>query len=212
MTLPDNFHIIDHPVIEHKLTHIRDETTQPKEFRELVKEVSILLGYESAKKLPLESVEIKTPLTETLSGKIPMENIVIVPILRAGLGMVDGLVTLFPKAKVGHVGMERDHVTHLPSDYYFKLPPHTKHSIYFVVDPMLATGGSAISAIQKLKSAGAKNIRFLCLISAPEGVEALYKSHPDVDIYAGALDEKLDENKYIVPGLGDAGDRLYGTE
>ena len=212
MTVPEIFHVIDHPVVEHKLTHIRDETIQPKEFRELVKEVSILLGYESAKRLPLESVEIKTPLTRTHFGKISIENIVIVPILRAGLGMVDGLLSLFPKAQVGHVGMERDHITHLPSDYYFKLPPHTEHSIYFIVDPMLATGGSVIATINKLKESGAKDIRFLCLIAAPEGVEALYKFHPDVDVFTGALDEKLNENKYIVPGLGDAGDRLFGTE
>jgi len=212
MTIPENFHVIDHPVVEHKLTHIRDETIQPKEFRELVKEVSILLGYESAKRLPLKSVEIKTPLTRTHSGKISIENIVIVPILRAGLGMVDGLLSLFPKAQVGHVGMERDHITHLPSDYYYKIPPTPEDCFFFVADPMLATGGTVIAAIQKLKDSGAKDIRFLCLIAVPEGVDAFFNAHPDVEVFAGALDERLNGDKYIVPGLGDAGDRLYGTE
>ena len=212
MTIPENFHVIDHPVVEHKLTHIRDETIQPKEFRELVKEVSILLGYESAKRLPLESVEIKTPLTRTHSGKISIENIVIVPILRAGLGMVDGLLSLFPKAQVGHVGMERDHITHLPSDYYYKIPPTPEDCFFFVADPMLATGGTVIAAIQKLKDSGAKDIRFLCLIAVPEGVDAFFNAHPDVEVFAGALDERLNGDKYIVPGLGDAGDRLYGTK
>ena len=212
MTLPEKFHVIEHPVVEHKLTYIRDETTQPKEFRELVKEVSILLGYESAKKLPLESVEIKTPLTQTHSGKISIENIVIVPILRAGLGMVDGLLSLFPKAQVGHVGMERDHITHLPSDYYYKIPPTPGNRFFFVVDPMLATGGTVIASIQKLKDSGAKNIRFLCLIAAPEGANVLCNAHPDVKVFTGALDDRLNRDKYIVPGLGDAGDRLYGTK
>jgi len=212
MTIPENFHVIDHPVVEHKLTHIRDETIQPKEFRELVKEVSILLGYESAKRLPLKSVEIKTPLTRTHSGKISIENIVIVPILRAGLGMVDGLLSLFPKAQVGHVGMERDHITHLPSDYYYKIPPTPEDCFFFVADPMLATGGTVIAAIQKLKDSGAKDIRFLCLIAVPEGVDAFFNAHPDVEVFAGALDERLNGDKYIVPGLGDAGDRLYGTK
>jgi len=212
MTIPENFHVIDHPVVEHKLTHIRDETIQPKEFRELVKEVSILLGYESAKRLPLKSVEIKTPLTRTHSGKISIKNIVIVPILRAGLGMVDGLLSLFPKAQVGHVGMERDHITHLPSDYYYKIPPTPEDCFFFVADPMLATGGTVIAAIQKLKDSGAKDIRFLCLIAVPEGVDAFFNAHPDVEVFAGALDERLNGDKYIVPGLGDAGDRLYGTK
>ena len=212
MIIPENFHIIDHPVVEHKLTHIRDETIQPKEFRELVKEVSILLGYESAKRLPLESVEIKTPITRTQSGKISIENIVIVPILRAGLGMMDGLLSLFPKAQVGHVGMERDHITHLPSDYYYKIPPTPRNRFFFVVDPMLATGGTVIASIQKLKDSGAKNIRFLCLIAAPEGANAFCNAHPDVEVFTGALDDRLNRDKYIVPGLGDAGDRLYGTK
>ena len=212
MTLPENLHVIEHPVVEHKLTYIRDETTQPKEFRELVKEVSILLGYESANKLPLKSVEIKTPLTQTYSGKISIENIVIVPILRAGLGMVDGLLSLFPKAQVGHVGMERDHITHLPSDYYYKIPPTPEDCFFFVADPMLATGGTVIASIQKLKDSGAKNIRFLCLIAAPEGANAFCNTHPDVEVFAGALDDRLNRDKYIVPGLGDAGDRLYGTK
>ena len=212
MTISENFHVIDHPVVEHKLTHIRDKTIKPKEFRELVKEVSILLGYESAKRLPLESVEIKTPLTRTYSGKISIENIIIVPILRAGLGMVDGLLSLFPNAQVGHVGMERDHITHLPSDYYYKIPPTAEDRFFFVADPMLATGGTVIAAIQKLKDSGAKDIRFLCLIAAPEGADAFCNAHPDVEVFAGALDERLNRDKYIVPGLGDAGDRLYGTQ
>ena len=175
-----------------------------------MKEVSILLGYESAKRLPLESVEIKTPLTRTYSGKISIENIIIVPILRAGLGMVDGLLSLFPNAQVGHVGMERDHITHLPSDYYYKIPPTPEDRFFFVADPMLATGGTVIAAIQKLKDSGAKDIRFLCLIAAPEGADAFCNAHPDVEVFAGALDERLNRDKYIVPGLGDAGDRLYG--
>ena len=212
MTLPENFHIINHPVIEHKLTQIRNEKTQPKEIRELVKEVSVLLGYESAKKLPVKSVKIKTPLIQTHSGKIPMGNIIIVPILRAGLGMVGGLLSLFPKAKVGHVGMERNHVSYLPSEYYFKIPPNSEDHFFFVIDPMLATGGTVTATVQKLKDSGAKDIRFLCLIAATEGVNAFCNAHPDVEVFAGALDERLNGDKYIVPGLGDAGDRLYGTE
>jgi uracil phosphoribosyltransferase len=205
-------HIVDHPLMKHKLAHLRDEKTDSKLFRELVNEISIILGIEASRDLPVNRVKVQTPLTQADAQIISMNQIVILPILRAGLGMVDGLLTLFPKAKVGHLGLERDHVTHLPSEYYFKLPPHSENSICFVVDPMLATGGSVISSIEKLKDMGIKNIRFICLIAAPEGVEVLCRSHPDVDIFIGALDEKLDVNKYIIPGLGDAGDRLYGTE
>ena len=197
--------------MKHKLAHLRNENTDPKIFRELVHEISVILGVEATRDLPLENIKVQTPITEADAQIIPMENIVIVPILRAGLGMVDGLLSLFPKAKVGHVGMERDHKTHLPTDYYFKLPPTLENSIYFVVDPMLATGGSVISAIQKLKDVGIKNIRFICVISAPEGGKALQNSHPDVSIFTGGMDDKLNKNKYIVPGLGDAGDRLFGT-
>ena len=174
MTVPEIFHVIDHPVVEHKLTHIRDETIQPKEFRELVKEVSILLGYESAKRLPLESVEIKTPLTRTHFGKISIENIVIVPILRAGIGMVDGLLTLFPKAKVGHVGIERDHITHLPSDYYFKIPPTPEDYFFFVADPILPTGGTIIATINKIITHACPLVRNLKIFSLRSLIKSLF--------------------------------------
>jgi len=212
MSIPNKINVSDHPLMKHKLAHLRDKNTSSKVFRELVNEISLIVGIEASRDLPVNPVKIQTPLTQADAQIISMNQIVILPILRAGLGMVDALLTLFPKANAGHMGMERDEQTYIPTDYYFKLPPSSENSIYFVLDPMLATGGSVISAIEKIKDMGIKNIRFLSIISAPEGVTALQNSHPDVTIYTGALDKKLNENKYIVPGLGDAGDRLFGTK
>ena len=199
-----NVYVFDHPLIQHKTAMIRKEDTSVKDFRELVREISMLMGYEATRKLPLEEVE--TPGTKTI------EDVAVVPILRAGLGMVDGMLALVPNAKVGHVGLYRDPETHEPVEYYCKLPNDIDKREIFVVDPMLATGGSAAAAIDFIKARGGKKIIFMCLIAAPEGIEALQKAHPDVDIFIAAKDEKLNENAYIVPGLGDAGDRLYGTK
>jgi len=210
--MPANFHIINHPLIKHKLVYIRDKETNPKIFRELVREISSILAYEATKNMPTKSVEITTPLTKTNGRKIDMEKIVIVPVLRAGLGMTEGILSLLPGAKVGHIGMERDHDTFLPRDYYFKIPSEPKDRSFLVLDPMLATGGTVIDTIHRLKDSGAQDIRFLCLIASPEGVKALSEAHPDVIIFTGVMDEKLNSKKYIVPGLGDAGDRLFGTE
>ena len=196
-----NVYVFDHPLIQHKTAMIRKEDTSVKDFRELVREISMLMGYEATRKLPLEEVEITTPICDTKVNMLKGEDIAIVPILRAGLGMVDGMLALVPNAKVGHVGLYRDPETHEPVEYYCKLPNDIDKREIFVVDPMLATGGSAAAAID-----------FICLIAAPEGIEALQKAHPDVDIFIAAKDEKLNENAYIVPGLGDAGDRLYGTK
>tara|TARA_Y100000588_G_scaffold393231_2_gene508375 strand:+ start:217910 stop:218542 length:633 start_codon:yes stop_codon:yes gene_type:complete len=210
--MPANFHTIDHPLIKHKLVYIRDKGTSSKIFRELVREISAILAYEATKNLPTKSVKITTPLTKTTGHKIDMEKIVIVPVLRAGLGMTEGVLSLLPGAKVGHIGMERDHDTFLPTDYYFKIPSRPKDKSFLVLDPMLATGGTVIDTIHRLKDSGALDIRFLCLIASPEGVKALNEAHPDVIIFTGVVDEKLNSKKYIVPGLGDAGDRLFGTE
>lgn len=201
-----------HPLIQHKLTLIRDKNTGAKEFRELVKEVSMLMAYEATKDFPLENTSVETPIQETQSKVIAGRKVCIVPILRAGLGMVDGFLDLIPAAKVGHVGLYRDPETLEPVEYYFKMPPDIEERELIVVDPMLATGGSAKAAIRFIKERGAKNIKFACLIGCPEGVEALQEEHPDVDIYIGSIDEKLNDHAYIVPGLGDAGDRLYGTK
>ncbi len=207
-----NLFILDHPLIQHKITHIRNVNTGTKEFRELVDEVSMLMAFEITRDLPLEKVTIKTPVIETESNVIAGKKIGLIPILRAGLGMVDGMLELLPAAKVGHIGLYRDPETLLPVEYYVKLPPDIEERSLIVLDPMLATGGSANDAIESLKSRGAKSIKLMCLIAAPEGVELIQKNHPDVDIYLGNLDEKLDEKGYIVPGLGDAGDRLFGTK
>ena len=207
-----NVYVFDHPLIQHKTAMIRKEDTSVKDFRELVREISMLMGYEATRKLPLEEVEITTPICDTKVNMLKGEDIAIVPILRAGLGMVDGILTLVPNAKVGHVGLYRDPETHEPVEYYCKLPNDIDKREIFVVDPMLATGGSAAAAIDFIKARGGKKIIFMCLIAAPEGIEALQKAHPDVDIFIAAKDEKLNENAYIVPGLGDAGDRLYGTK
>lgn len=205
-------YIFDHPLIQHKLTHVRKKETGTKEFRELVDEIATLMAYEATRDLPLEEIEIETPVAKTKAKVLSGKKIGIVPILRAGIGMVDGILRLIPAAKVGHVGLYRDPETLQPVEYYVKLPADVPEREFIIVDPMLATGGSAIAAIDALKKRGAKHIIFMCLIAAPEGVEALQKAHPDVDIYIAALDEKLDENAYIVPGLGDAGDRLFGTK
>ena len=204
--------VFDHPLIQHKVTLMRKKETNNKEFRELAKEVVTLMGYEATRNLPLMDVEIETPICKTTQKMLKGEDIAIVPILRAGLGFVDGMLALYPNAKVGHVGLYRDPETHMPVEYYCKLPKDIDKRTIFVVDPMLATGGSAEAAITMLKKRGLNNIRFMCLVAAPEGVEVLNKAHPDVKVYTAALDEKLNEHGYIVPGLGDAGDRIFGTK
>ncbi|HEY8361247.1 MAG TPA: uracil phosphoribosyltransferase [Tissierellaceae bacterium] len=206
------FIVLDHPLIKHKLSIIRDKNTGSKEFRELVTEVSLLMGYEVTRDFPLEEVEIETPIAKTKAQVISGKKVGLVPILRAGLGMVDGMLKLIPTAKVGHIGLYRDPETLKPVEYYCKLPQDINERDLIVLDPMLATGGSAVAAINFLKKRGAKSIKFVCLIAAPEGVKALQEAHPDIDIYAASLDERLNEHAYIVPGLGDAGDRLFGTK
>ena len=203
---------INHPLILHKLAFIRSKDTGSKYFRELVEEVSMLMAYEATRDLSTEEVEIETPICTTKCQMLAGKKLAVVPILRAGLGMVDGILNLVPAAKVGHIGLYRDPETHKPVEYYCKLPVDIEKRKIFVVDPMLATGGSAAAAIDFIKQRGGKDIVFMCLIAAPEGIEVLQKAHPDVDIYIAAKDEKLNENAYIVPGLGDAGDRLYGTK
>ncbi|MBO5995384.1 MAG: uracil phosphoribosyltransferase [Firmicutes bacterium] len=204
--------VFDHPLIQHKVTLMRNKETNNKEFKELAKEVVTLMGYEATRDLPLKPVEIETPICKTTQNMLEGEDIAIIPILRAGLGFVDGMLALYPNAKVGHIGLYRDPRTHLPVEYYCKLPTDIEKRTIFVVDPMLATGGSAIDAINSIKQRGGKNIKFMCLIAAPEGIKALQEAHPDVDIYIAQEDERLNENAYIVPGLGDAGDRLFGTK
>lgn len=203
--------IMDHPLIKHKIGIIRDMHTGTKEFREMISEIAMLETYESTRDLMLEEVEIETPLAETTVERLAGKKLAIVPILRAGLGMVSGMQALIPSAKVGHIGMYRDPKTLSPVEYYCKLPPDISERNVFVTDPMLATGGSACDAIAQLKAHGCKNIRFLCIIAAPEGLKKLQEEHPDVDITVGALDDHLNEVGYIVPGLGDAGDRIFGT-
>lgn len=205
-------YVFDHPLIQHKVALMRKKDTSVKDFRELAKEIAMLMGFEATRNLPLEEVEIETPICKTKMNMLKGEDVAIVPILRAGLGFVDGMLALVPNAKVGHVGLYRDPDTHKPVEYYCKLPKDIEKRQIFVVDPMLATGGSAAAAIDFIKQRGGKNITFMCLIAAPEGIEVLQKAHPDVDIYIAAKDEYLNENAYIVPGLGDAGDRLYGTK
>ena len=203
---------MDHPLIQHKIGIIREIDTGTKEFREIVSEIAMLECYESTRDLELEDVKIETPMAKTTAKRMAGKKMAIVPILRAGLGMVPGLQTMIPAAKVGHIGMYRDHDTLEPVEYYCKLPADIEERDVFVVDPMLATGGSACDAIRQLKMHGCQHIRFLCIIAAPEGLERLKNEHPDVDIIVGALDEKLNEIGYIVPGLGDAGDRIFGTK
>ena len=204
--------VTDHPLIQHKLTLMRDKNTGSKDFRELLTEISMLMGYEITRNVQLEEVEIETPVVKAKSKVIAGKKLGIVPILRAGLGMVDGLVNLIPAAKVGHVGLYRDPETHKPVEYYCKLPVDAQERTLIVVDPMLATGGSAVAAIQFLKDRGCKDIKLMNLIAAPEGVKTVTEAHPDVEIYIASLDERLNEHAYIVPGLGDAGDRLFGTK
>lgn len=209
-----NFHVLDHPLIQHKLTMIRQKDCGTKVFREVVNEISMLMAYEVSRDLPLEDVEIETPLVKTILKTLAGKKVAIIPILRAGLGMVDGILELIPAAKIGHVGMYRDHDTLQPVEYFVKLPSDISERQLFVVDPMLATGGSAVAAIDALLKRGAQpnSIKFCCLVAAPEGVKVLQDAHPEIDIYAAALDERLNENGYILPGLGDAGDRLFGTK
>ncbi|MBO6015102.1 MAG: uracil phosphoribosyltransferase [Lachnospiraceae bacterium] len=204
--------IMDHPLIQHKIGYIRRKDTGTKDFRQTISEIATLICYEATRDLQLEEVEIETPICKTKAKELKGKKMAIIPILRAGLGMVDGILTLIPAAKVGHIGLYRDPVTIKPVEYYCKLPADCAEREVFVVDPMLATGGSSVAAIRMLKEKGCKNIHFMCIIAAPEGVEAMKKAHPDVDLYIGALDEKLNENCYIVPGLGDAGDRMFGTK
>ena len=206
------FQVLDHPLIQHKLSIIRDKNCGTKEFREIVDEIAMLMAYEVSRDMPLELCELETPITVTKQQKLAGKKVAIIPILRAGLGMVDGMLSLIPAAKVGHIGLYRDHDSLEPVEYFVKLPADIAERQLFVVDPMLATGGSAIMAIDALKKRGATSIKFVCLVAAPEGVNALREAHPDIDIYTASLDEKLNEDGYIVPGLGDAGDRLFGTK
>lgn len=204
--------VFDHPLIQHKVAMLRDKNTTTKDFRELVNEIGLLMGYEATRDLPLEEHEIETPIAKTTVHMLSGETVAIVPILRAGLGLVDGMLALIPNAKVGHIGLYRDPETHKPVEYYCKMPEDIDKRRIFVVDPMLATGGSASAAIDFIKQRGGKDIVFMCLIAAPEGIKELQKNHPDVDIFIAAKDDHLNEDAYIVPGLGDAGDRLYGTK
>lgn len=204
--------IMDHPLIQHKIGFIRRKETGTKDFRQTISEIAMLICYEATRDLPLDDVDIETPICPTVAKELRGKKMAIVPILRAGLGMVDGMLQLIPAAKVGHIGLYRDPETLKPVEYYCKLPADCAEREVFVVDPMLATGGSSAAAIQMLKDKGCKNIHFLCIIAAPEGIKAMEKAHPDVDLYVGALDERLNNHGYIVPGLGDAGDRIFGTK
>ncbi|MGN0966663.1 MAG: uracil phosphoribosyltransferase [Candidatus Coprovivens sp.] len=203
---------LKHPLIEHKLSILRDKKTGTKEFREIIKEIAMFLCYEAMKDVELDEVEITTPIEKMKTGKLNEDNYAFIPILRAGLGMVDGVTTVVPNAKIGHIGMYRNEETFEPVNYFFKVPKDIEHKEVFLLDPMLATGGSAIDAVDSLKSRGVTKIKFLCIIAAPEGIKALNKKHPDVEIYCGHIDDHLNESKYIVPGLGDAGDRIFGTK
>ena len=204
--------VVDHPLVQHKLTLMRDINCGTKDFRQLLSEIAMLMAYEVTRELPLEEVEIETPICKCKSRIIAGKKLGIVPILRAGLGMVDGVMNLVPTAKIGHIGLYRDPETHMPVEYYCKLPMDVDERDLIVVDPMLATGGSSIAAIDFIKKRGFKSITLMCLVGCPEGIAAVQAAHPDVNIYIAAIDEKLNENKYIVPGLGDAGDRLFGTK
>ena len=208
----ENVMIFDHPLIQHKITILRDENTSTKVFREVVSEIAMLMAFEVTRDLPLEEIEVKTPITVAKSKVIAGKKLAIVQILRAGLGMVDGITALIPNVRVGHIGLYRDHDTHQPVEYYCKLPEDVVERDVILLDPMLATGGSAAAAISFLKERGIKNIKFMCLIAAPEGIEAIHNQHPDIPIFCASLDEKLNDDAYIVPGLGDAGDRIFGTK
>lgn len=206
------FQVLDHPLIQHKLSIIRDKNCGTREFRQCVNEIAELMVYEVSRDMPLEDVEVETPITKATTKRLAGKKVVVVPILRAGIGMVDGILELIPAAKVGHIGMYRDEETLQPHEYFVKMPDDLENREMIIVDPMLATGGSAIMAADALKKRGAKSIKFVCLVAAPEGVKAFREAHPDVDIYSASLDEYLNEDGYIVPGLGDAGDRLFGTK
>lgn len=211
MNLPKNVHVMEHPLIKHKISILRDVNTNTKDFREIVGEIGLLMGYEATRHLELTDYPLETPIAKTI-GQCVTKKISIVPILRAGLGMVDAIKSLIPNAKIGHIGLYRHKVTHEPVEYYCKLPVEIAEGETFVVDPMLATGGSAVAAIDFIKKRGGTNIKFMCIIAAPEGIKVLSEAHPDVEIFIGNIDECLNENRYIVPGLGDAGDRIFGTK
>lgn len=204
--------IMDHPLIKHKISMLRDVNTGTNEFRKLVEEIGILMGYEALRDLPTEDIEVTTPLETCMTPMISGKKLAVIPVLRAGLGLVNSILTLVPSAKVGHIGLYRDPETHEPHEYYCKLPDSIGERIAIVVDPMLATGGSAVSAVDFVKEKGGKNIKFMCLIAAPEGLKRLHEAHPDIQIYVGNLDRELNANAYICPGLGDAGDRIFGTK
>ena len=206
-----NLTVLDHPLIQHKLTILRDRNTATRDFKQLVNEIAILMAYEATQDLPVEPVEVETPLERARGARVAGKKLVLVPILRAGLGMVEAIAQLIPSARVGHIGIYREHDTLEPVDYYFKIPSGEDARDFFLLDPMLATGGSAVDAVNALKYAGAQRIRFLCLVAAPEGVRRMLQAHPDVSIFAAALDRQLNDHGYILPGLGDAGDRLFGT-
>lgn len=208
----ENVIILDHPLIQHKISMLRDERTGTNEFRKLVEEIATLMGFEALRDLPLEDVEVKTPIETCMTPMIAGKKLAVVPILRAGLGMVNGILTLVPSAKVGHIGLCRNEETHEPEEYYCKLPHPIDQRTIVVVDPMLATGGSAVAAVNFIKARGGKNIKFMCIIAAPEGIDRLMEAHPDIHLYVGHLDRCLNENAYIMPGLGDAGDRIFGTK
>ncbi|SEH66023.1 uracil phosphoribosyltransferase [Ruminococcus flavefaciens] len=205
-------HIIDHPLVQHKISLLRDKNTGTKEFRELVSEIAMFICYEATRDLPLKEIELETPLAVAKTKIISGRKLAFIPILRAGLGMIDGVTTLVPAAKIGHIGLFRDPETKVPIKYYSKLPDDIEERDAIIVDPMLATGNSAVAAITELKNLGVKHIKFMCIICSPEGVKAVQTAHPDVEIYAGVMDERLNEDKYIVPGVGDAGDRIFGTK
>jgi len=208
----NNIHLIDHPLVQHKLTIMRDKNTGTKQFRELSKELSQLLGYEAMRHLENTHIEIETPLTKMLAPTLAAKKLALIPILRAGLAMSDAIADFVPNAKIGHIGIYRDPDNHLPVEYYSKFPAELENCEVFVLDPMLATGGSAVAALTVLKEQGARNIKFVCFLAAPEGINYLHSIHPDVAIYTASIDEKLNENSYILPGLGDAGDRIFGTK
>lgn len=208
----ENVFIMNHPLIQHKISRLRDKTTGTNEFRNLVEEIAMLMGYEALSDLPTEDVEVETPIETCMSPAIVGRKLAIVPILRAGLGMVNGITALVPTAKIGHIGLYRDEVTHEPHEYYCKLPDPISERLIVVTDPMLATGGSAVEAVDFIKKHGGKNIKFLAIIAAPEGVERFHEKHPDVQLYIGCLDRELNAEAYICPGLGDAGDRIFGTK
>ena len=208
----ENVTVFSHPLIQHKISILRDKRTGTNEFRALIEEIAMLMGYEALRDLPLKEVEVETPIETCMTPMIAGKKLAIVPILRAGLGMVNAILALVPSAKVGHIGLYRDKVTHEPHEYYCKLPNPIEQRTIVVTDPMLATGGSAVAAVDFIKEHGGKNIKFMAIIAAPEGLERLHKTHPDIQIYVGHLDRQLNENAYICPGLGDAGDRIFGTK